>query len=169
MRFFLPPSGLGLEPGSPCPVIWARSPGPAHTLQLTQATPVGSGLRHGYSGSDCRGPSSQADGASSGPGPFPPTQSIQPLTVGPTVSIHLDLPQVCLLQFRAKRMSHTVPLHRDPAFLGSEPSGPRACCLCGQPILESKGGPATRQGLGWLCALKGVGPPVLPVYSDTFW
>lgn len=91
------------------------------------------------------------------------------LTVGPTVSIHLDLPQVCLLQSRAKRMSHTVPLHRDPAFLGSEPSGPRACCLCGQPILESKGGPATRQGLGWLCALKGVGPPVLPVYSDTFW
>lgn len=83
MRFFLPPSGLGLEPGSPCPVIWARSPGPAHTLQLTQATPVGSGLRHGYSGSDCRGPSSQADGASSGPGPFPPTQSIQPLLSDP--------------------------------------------------------------------------------------
>lgn len=62
----------------------------------------------------------------------------------------------------------TSPLHCDPAFLGPEPSGPNACCLCGQLILESKGGPAAEQGLELLCTLKGVGPPVLPVYSDTF-
>lgn len=33
----------------------------------------------------------------------------------------------------------TRPLHCDPAFLGSRPSGPHACCLCGQLILEGRG------------------------------
>jgi hypothetical protein len=43
VRFFLL-QAWAYGPGSPCPVIWAWSPGPAYTLQLTQDTPAGSGL-----------------------------------------------------------------------------------------------------------------------------
>lgn len=56
----------------------------------------------------------------------------------------------------------TSPLHCDPAFLGYKPSGPHACCLCGQLILESQGGPAAEQGLELLRPLKGVGPLSCP-------
>lgn len=66
VRSFLPPSGPGSQPGSPCPVIWAWSPDPAHTLQLTQATPAGSG--QGSAGWErLRGPSSQAPRPSRAP------------------------------------------------------------------------------------------------------
>lgn len=170
VRSFLPPSGLGSEPGSPCPVIWAQSPGPAHTLQLTRATPAGSGLRHCCNGSDCRGLTARQTGAliwicslsshSGAHGPIFLTHCLHPS--GPPSDVFLSSgPRGCPVMCPLLHLP-TSPLRCDPAFLGYKPSGPHACCLCGQLILESQGGPAAEQGLELLRPLKGVGPLSCP-------
>lgn len=173
MRFFLPLQAWACGPSGPCPVIWAWSPGPAHTLLLTQGTPTG--VRGALQGAADGDPHKLGE---TRPLPFAllPFLLIESLfctpvpTPAPGPFLSTGPSSLRLLQLRAK----TILLNTPPCSRPSpSPRGP----FWAQPwapaqlfVQESEG----REGNLLECrgpreALtpKGVGP-VLPVYSDTF-
>jgi len=112
------------------------------------------------------------------PVPLPPHLESTAFSDSPTLVLFFSagLSSLHPLQFRAKRFpsvpfpsTHCPLLHCGASFLGSQPLGPallfvqaaRSWKAKGENLLEHKGPREAAHPAG-------VGPPVLPVYPDTF-